>query len=337
MIKLSPREISQQPFTGRVNGYDRVQVRAYLNDLAYSVEALLREQKQQQERIEQLQAELQEKRQAEDEIRRAIVSAERMAHELRENAGREAALLLEKARNEAADVNRDHERRSEEAERKHQQRLGELDTAFRNRYAELERDHHDWLVAREREHGERMAELERQFSSRYLELSGRLSAARQEYGQFLSTYRALLASFGELSLRHTLPEDVALPPLEHFGAMQEQGGSAAWMAPDVVQALPDLPPGLATALLGASGESLISETPSDLGPTKDARQIDVTRLLSKGMDLNTPDILEAVPGAVPVYGSGQTEAGETTSVALGRHAVPGPREPEGQRKGVTDE
>ncbi|WP_339095921.1 DivIVA domain-containing protein [Deinococcus sp. VB343] len=304
MIKLSPREISQQPFTGRVNGYDRVQVRAYLNDLAYSVEALLREQKQQQERIEQLQAELQEKRQAEDEIRRAIVSAERMAHELRENAGREAALLLEKARNEAA-----------EAERKHQQRLGELDTAFRNRYAELER----------------------QFSSRYLELSGRLSAARQEYGQFLSTYRALLASFGELSLRHTLPEDVALPPLEHFGAMQEQGGSAAWMAPDVVQALPDLPPGLATALLGASGESLISETPSDLGPTKDARQIDVTRLLSKGMDLNTPDILEAVPGAVPVYGSGQTEAGETTSVALGRHAVPGPREPEGQRKGVTDE
>lgn len=334
MMKLSPREISQQPFAGRVNGYDRAQVRAYLNDLAHGVEALLREQKQQQERIEQLQAELQEKRQAEDEIRRAIVSAERMAHELRENAGREAALLLEKARNEVAETSRDHERRTEEAERRHRQRLGELDTAFRTRYAELERDHHDWLVAREREHSERMADLERQFSSRHLDLSGRLSAARQEYGQFLSTYRALLASFGELSLRHTLPEDVALPPLEHFGAMQEQGGPAAWVAPEVVQALPDLPAGLASALLGASGESFISEVPGNLGATKETRLMDVTQLLSQGVDVNSADVLETLPGAVPVYAAGP---GETPGVTLGRHAVSGPRELEGRSRGVTDE
>ena len=326
--KLSPRDITHQSFDGRVSGYDKAQVRAYLNDVARSVEALLQENRQQRERLAELQAELQEKKQAEDEIRRAIVSAERLAHELRENAAREVALLLEQAHAKVAEVRAEHSRRTGEDERRHEQRLAELDTAFRNRYAELERDHHDWLRTREREQGDRLAELERQFHARHQDLSGRLGAARQEYAQFLSAYRALLASFGELSLRHALPEETPLPltpltaaPLTADSAELPEnspgpGGVApgpAWVTPDVLGALSEVPPQLAAALLGAEATPV-----SGLPGLADG--------LPRPLALNSADVLQGLPDAVPVY------AGETapeTKTRLGRHGESHP-EAEGE-------
>lgn len=307
---LSPRDIAHQSFDGRVSGYDKAQVRAYLSEVARSVEALLQENRQQRERLAELQAELQEKKQAEDEIRRAIVSAERLAHEVRENAAREVALLLEQAHAKVAEVRAEHSRRTSEDERRHEQRLAELDTAFRNRYTELERDHHDWLRTREREQGDRLAELERQFHAQHQDLSGRLGAARQEYAQFLSAYRALLASFGELSLRHALPEEVPLaaPPLTvelPEPAPQTGGPGAARVTPDVLGALTEVPPELAAALLGAEA------TP--LGGLADG--------LPRPLALNSADVLQGLPGAVPVY-AGETDAGAAspeTKSRLGRH------------------
>lgn len=324
---LSPRDITHQSFDGRVSGYDKAQVRAYLSDVARSLESLLQENRQQRERLAELQAELEEKKRAEDEIRRAIVSAERLAHEVRENAAREVALLLEQAHAKVAEVQTEHTRRVSEDERRHEQRLAELDTAFRNRYAELERDHHDWLRTREREQADRLAELERQFHAQHQDLSGRLGAARQEYAQFLSAYRALLASFGELSLRHALPEETPLaltplsvsplsaPPLSAPPLAVTGGGAPgpARVTPDVVGALSEVPPELAAALLGAEA------TPVNGMPG-------LADGLPRPLALNSVDVLQGLPDAVPVYAgetaAGETAAGETgpeTKSRLGRH------------------
>ena len=329
---LSPRDITHQSFDGRVSGYDKAQVRAYLSDVARSLESLLQENRQQRERLAELQAELEEKKRAEDEIRRAIVSAERLAHEVRENAAREVALLLEQAHAKVAEVQTEHTRRVSEDERRHEQRLAELDTAFRNRYAELERDHHDWLRTREREQADRLAELERQFHAQHQDLSGRLGAARQEYAQFLSAYRALLASFGELSLRHALPEETPLaltplsvsplsaplpsaPPLSAPPLAVTGGGAPgpARVTPDVVGALTEVPPELAAALLGAEA------TPVNGMPG-------LADGLPRPLALNSVDVLQGLPDAVPVYAgetaAGETAAGETgpeTKSRLGRH------------------
>lgn len=319
---LSPRDITHQSFDGRVSGYDKAQVRAYLSDVARSLESLLQENRQQRERLAELQTELEEKKRAEDEIRRAIVSAERLAHEVRENAAREVALLLEQAHAKVAEVQTEHTRRVSEDERRHEQRLAELDTAFRNRYAELERDHHDWLRTREREQADRLAELERQFHAQHQDLSGRLGAARQEYAQFLSAYRALLASFGELSLRHALPEEtpLALTPLSvsplSAPPLAVTGGGApgpARVTPDVVGALTEVPPELAAALLGAEA------TPVNGMPG-------LADGLPRPLALNSADVLQGLPDAVPVYAgetaAGETAAGETgpeTKSRLGRH------------------
>lgn len=319
---LSPRDITHQSFDGRVSGYDKAQVRAYLSDVARSLESLLQENRQQRERLAELQTELEEKKRAEDEIRRAIVSAERLAHEVRENAAREVALLLEQAHAKVAEVQTEHTRRVSEDERRHEQRLAELDTAFRNRYAELERDHHDWLRTREREQADRLAELERQFHAQHQDLSGRLGAARQEYAQFLSAYRALLASFGELSLRHALPEETPLaltplsvsplsaPPLSAPPLAVTGGGAPgpARVTPDVVGALSEVPPELAAALLGAEA------TPVNGMPG-------LADGLPRPLALNSADVLQGLPDAVPVY-AGETAAGETgpeTKSRLGRH------------------
>lgn len=275
---LTPRDISGQTFPSKVSGYDKAAVRAYLETAARRVEDLLREQRTLSERCAGLERELAQKKEAEDEIRRVIVSAERMAQDLRESAAREAELLIEGARLREREWEGGHERRMAEADRQHQDRLGELEIAFRSRHAELERDHHDRILAREREHAERLAELERQFAGRYHELTGRLTEARQEYGQFLSGYRALLRSFGELSGRHALPGDAAhLPALESFSAPattpvgedlylpQEQ----TWTLPESSH-LTDLPPELAAALFGAAPElAQVPEVPAG----KDARSV----------------------------------------------------------------
>lgn len=319
---LTPRDITHQTFDGRVSGYDKAQVRAYLNEVAHSVEALLQENRQQRERLTELQAELHERKQAEDEIRRAIVSAERLAHEVRENAAREAALLLEQTHAKVAEVRAEHSRRRSKDERRHEQRLAELDTAFRNRYAELERDHHDWLRTREREQAGRLAELERQFHAQHQDFSARLGAARQEYAQFLSAYRALLASFGELSLRHALPEEepltltsLAASPLtvEVTGSAPGSGGPGsglpgpAHVTPEVVGALPEVPPELAAALLGAEVTS--------------AARTGLADGLPRPLALNSADVLQGLPDAVPVYagGTGAEEGSPEPKSRLGRH------------------
>lgn len=198
----------------------------------------------------------------------------------------------------------------------HQQRLAELDTAFRSRYVELERDHHDWVMTREREHNERLAEMERQFTGRYQELSERFASARQEYAQFLTTYRALLTSFGELSMRHALPEEVSPGPSPVSGSAAPI--PTAWMTPEVVHALPDLPPGLAEALLGAA------VTPLHLGPEHEPSILDKDSMdVTFPPVLNTSEVLSRLPGAVPTYVTDgvehEDEPGSEAPRMLGRH------------------
>ena len=53
MTRLTPRDISLQPFPTRVNGYDRTAVRNFLNDAAHALETALRERDALREEAEQ--------------------------------------------------------------------------------------------------------------------------------------------------------------------------------------------------------------------------------------------------------------------------------------------
>ncbi|GGN33595.1 DivIVA domain-containing protein [Deinococcus daejeonensis] len=209
-MKFTPLDVRHQEFPNRMGGYERSSVRAFLNDLADDLETQLQQHQLTLERVTLLEKELEAQRQNEDEIRRAVIAAERISHELRENAAREAELMVAQATTERDGLLRESESRRAELESGHQARLSALEAAFRGRFADLERDHHTLTLERERAQAERLAELERTFSERHADLNARLTAARQEYAQFLSGYRALVASFAELSARHAPPEDAVL-------------------------------------------------------------------------------------------------------------------------------
>lgn len=210
-MKFTPLDITQQEFPSRVGGYDKAAVQSFLSELGTSVEELLRERQEHQTLIATLSTELAEKKAQEEEIRRVIVAAERIAHDMKENAIRETELMIAQAQASVQDMQRAQEVRAARLETEHQSRVSALEIAFRSRFTDLEREQHGLTLARERQHAERTALLEQQFSDRYLELQSRMTAARQEYTQFLNGYRALVASFADLSQRHTLPEDAPLP------------------------------------------------------------------------------------------------------------------------------
>ncbi|PNY82343.1 DivIVA domain-containing protein [Deinococcus koreensis] len=245
-MKFTPLDIRHQEFPQRLGSYQRASVRAYLSDLAEEVEVLLQRQQEQQEYLLALEKQLDERKQHEDEIRRAVIAAERIGHEVRENAVRESQLLISQATTEHEGVMRDAESRRSELEARHQARMSALEASFRTRFAELERQLHDLTLERDRVQAQRLMELEREFNERHVELSGRLAASRLEYAQFLSTYRALMTSFSEMSARHSLPDDLALaaprlpqhellPPLQ-MGSIEAAGaptpsGSSATVTP----------------------------------------------------------------------------------------------------------
>ncbi|KEF33289.1 cell division protein DivIVA [Deinococcus sp. RL] len=208
---LTPLDITHQTFGRRALGYDRGAVRAFLERVAGRVEALLHERQALRERLSTLERELEERRQSEDEIRRAVVAAERIGHDLRENAARQCELMLSQAQAECEARQQAAEARLAELEAAHAARMHELELSYRDRLAELEQRHHDLTLERDRAHAERTTYLDRAYSERHADLSARLSAVRNEYAQFVSQYRALMQSFSELSARHLPAPDDALP------------------------------------------------------------------------------------------------------------------------------
>lgn len=224
-MKYTPRDISHQTFPTRLRGLDASAVQTFLEDLAHDLEELLRRQEELEGRVQHLTAELNEKKEQEEEIRRVFVAAERVSHDMKENAIRESELLIAQASTQAQDVQREQERRTAQLELTHQERMAALENAYRTRHTDLEREQHQLALKREQEHAQRVSHLEKQFSDQYLELTGRLNAARHEYSQFLNGYRALVSSFAELSTRHLLPEPTKLP--QHGPAAQAVPEDAA--------------------------------------------------------------------------------------------------------------
>ncbi|CAN5471643.1 DivIVA domain-containing protein [soil metagenome] len=96
-MKLSPLDVQHQEFDGALSGYSKKQVRDFLAKAADALEEVIREKKalreeifRRDERIEALQA-------GELELKHAVVAAERIGNELKQNARREAELIIQAA------------------------------------------------------------------------------------------------------------------------------------------------------------------------------------------------------------------------------------------------
>jgi cell division initiation protein len=114
-MTLTPVEIRHlKPAKSIVGGYQRTVVDGLLDEIVASFEDVWRERADLADKVEQLEIDLVRYRELESLLRTTLVSAEKAAVTLREQAGREADLIIEEARSEARSITRtaraDHDR-----------------------------------------------------------------------------------------------------------------------------------------------------------------------------------------------------------------------------------
>ena len=109
-MKLSPLDIQHHEFSTAMRGYDKAQVRDFLDGAAEALEDVLRENQTLKAELGKRDELIAELRSGESELRRAVVSAERLGSELKARAQDDAERVLQDARNERAVILRDAER-----------------------------------------------------------------------------------------------------------------------------------------------------------------------------------------------------------------------------------
>jgi len=103
-MSLTPVEIRHVKLGKRPLGYDRDAADRLLTEIASSFEDVWRERADLRDELEELETELTRQREIEGALRNTLVSAERMADELRARAHKEADLIVEEARVKAREI-----------------------------------------------------------------------------------------------------------------------------------------------------------------------------------------------------------------------------------------
>jgi len=106
-MALTPVEIRHITLSRSLMGYSRSVVDKLLEDIVESFEQVWRERADLADKIERVEDDLVRYRELETLLRTTLVSAERAAQELREQARREAHVVLEEAHAESRRLRRD--------------------------------------------------------------------------------------------------------------------------------------------------------------------------------------------------------------------------------------
>jgi cell division initiation protein len=100
-MPLTPLDIHNKEFSKRLRGYDEDEVNEFLDQIIKDYEALLRENKDLSSQVSSLTDRLGHFSNIEDTLSRTIIVAQEAADELRQNAKKEAQLLIKEAEKNA--------------------------------------------------------------------------------------------------------------------------------------------------------------------------------------------------------------------------------------------
>jgi cell division initiation protein len=96
-MKLTPLDIRRKEFKRGMRGYADVEVDEYLDEVADEYERLFKENIDLTERVEALDEKVEQYRRIEDTLQKTLISAQASAEELKQNATKEAELILKDA------------------------------------------------------------------------------------------------------------------------------------------------------------------------------------------------------------------------------------------------
>jgi cell division initiation protein len=103
-MKITPLDIQQQQFRVKFRGFDMVEVDNFLDLVANEFEELLRENNRVKEEDRQKLERIQQLEGAEKDLRNALVSAQQICEEMKNNARKEGELIIEEAKGNARKV-----------------------------------------------------------------------------------------------------------------------------------------------------------------------------------------------------------------------------------------
>ena len=106
-MSLSPAEVRHAELDRGLFGYKRATVDELLDEVVDSFAEVWRDRADLTDKVEHLEAEIVRYRELESLLRTTLVSAERASHELRDQARKEAELIVAEAHSEARRVTRD--------------------------------------------------------------------------------------------------------------------------------------------------------------------------------------------------------------------------------------
>jgi cell division initiation protein len=113
-MRLTPLDIQQKQFAAKFRGVDGHEVKQFLELCADEVEELVRETIALKEEIRARDTQLQETRERERALQEALVSAQRLATEMKESARKEAEIIIAEAELQGEKIIRDaHNRRTD--------------------------------------------------------------------------------------------------------------------------------------------------------------------------------------------------------------------------------
>ena len=100
-MKVTPLDLRQQRFKTVMRGYDRAEVEAFLNETAEDYEQALRDADRLRDDLTRLQSSLDEHREGERNLRNTLLTAQKLADEIKEQAQSEAELIVREAEGRA--------------------------------------------------------------------------------------------------------------------------------------------------------------------------------------------------------------------------------------------
>ncbi|MCF6094743.1 DivIVA domain-containing protein [Microaerobacter geothermalis] len=100
-MPLKPLDIHNKEFTKSFRGYNEDEVNEFLDQIIKDFEALIRENKELENTVHQLEERLSHFTKIEDTLGKSIVVAQEAAEELKNNARKEAQLILKEAEKNA--------------------------------------------------------------------------------------------------------------------------------------------------------------------------------------------------------------------------------------------
>lgn len=116
-MRVAPLDLRQHRFRTVLRGYDKTEVVALLTEASDDYEHALREVDRLRQELTRVEVLLQEHRDREDNLRNTLLTAQRLADEMREAAHNEARLIVKEAQRRADLLLHKSQSRLEEVER----------------------------------------------------------------------------------------------------------------------------------------------------------------------------------------------------------------------------